>query len=367
MCWLWHNDDRYFRLWSGLPQRPARPDPIEPSEPCKYEGPVTEWSTCPPPKCDRDHVRQCMHPKADWDTCSRGGRCKDCKIHSRYESVGEVRNLAYFVFPIADGGIWQWNADQILKRAELFNGKRVIAIATGQVHQQPRMRPPKLDSVEKVQAHFGSGFEFITVEHVLSRQREGVKPLGEVVAWHQLWESVLPGGPNDVTFYAHAKGVGKTGQPTIRAWSEMMYATCLDDWETVQGQLRQFPITGTFKKLGYCFTGLRSSWHYTGTFYWVRNADFAARAWREIPQEWGGTEAIPGMIYSPEEAGCLLHEDFGAHMNMYLPNYFGRVIEPAYKAWQLKRGIEENAWESSSSAEPSPGAEQPSCLKTCAS
>jgi hypothetical protein len=43
------------------------------SLPCVHEGPVVEWcKTCTGPNAELRHVRQCLHPTADRDICTRG-------------------------------------------------------------------------------------------------------------------------------------------------------------------------------------------------------------------------------------------------------------------------------------------------------
>jgi hypothetical protein len=37
------------------------------------------------------------------------------------------RNLLYHIWPITDS-LWRWNVEQLLKRIELFNGKRVLSV-----------------------------------------------------------------------------------------------------------------------------------------------------------------------------------------------------------------------------------------------
>lgn len=245
--------------------------------------------------------------------------------------IGDVRNLLYFVCPIKDNGVWQSNIAQLLKRIALFNGKRIVAIARGTMLRKRGIRPQNFDYPETVIDAFGdSGCEFLTVEND--------NKTGEVQAWQSLWERVLPGDPDSVTFYGHAKGVTRPLHSPAHRWTEILYESTLDYWPLVLGQLREFPVTGSFKKLGYCFPGVNSSFHFSGTFVWWRNADLAARAWQHPPRQWAGTEAMPGILYKPEEAGCLFLEAFGTVLNCYSEDYMVRVVEPEYLKWKAANG-----------------------------
>jgi hypothetical protein len=49
--------------------------------------------------------------------------------------------------------------------------------------------------------------------------------------------------------------------------------------------------------------------HYSGTFFWFRNADVFARNWRTVPPIWGGVEAWPGILFTPGECGTIFWEE----------------------------------------------------------
>jgi hypothetical protein len=192
------------------------------------------------------------------------------------------------------------------------------------------MKPQILDSPETVQAMFPPGCEFVVMPNH--------KALGEVVAWPSLWAKVLPGGAGDVTFYGHAKGITRPRYSPVHRWAEIMYETLLDDWSSIRDALTTQPVACSFKKLGFCFPGVASTWHPSGTFAWVRNADMAARKWQDVPQVWAGTEAIWGVLFKPEEAACVFHSDHGTAMNLYSADYMARVVEPEYLKWNDEHG-----------------------------
>ncbi len=327
-------------VFTPAPQVIANPPPLPV---CRHEGPTI--SLCS--SGDIGHVRQCAHPDADWDNCRRDWppgpneqRCSVCPLHSRHE-IGRTRHLLYFIYPRAGSGVWQDNVRELVKRIDLFNGKRIIAIATGQEQFRPGVLRRTVDSPDKVKAMFPAGCEFLEFPNNHN--------LGECVAWEALWAKVLPGEPGDVTFYAHAKG-GKWGKnhpysKWIKLWRDVMYETCLDDWPTVQEQLKQHPVVGTFKKLGHCFVDMllpQSSWHFSGSFYFVRNADWYARKCYRSLDNYMTSEAMPGIEFKPSEGGALLYSGLPHSLDLYqakFPTWEMHMLG-VYRKWREARGLD---------------------------
>lgn len=248
--------------------------------------------------------------------------CQTCPAHTEERAVDEKpefdrRHLLYHIYPMRETGTWQRNVELLLGRMHLFNGKRVIAIVTDE----------KCDPIGAVkQAFRGFDCEFIELEN------DGL--LREVVSWIPLWERVIdePG----CTFYAHAKGVTRPVNPGVscHVWADILYETLLDYWPAVKNSLASNEITGTMKKVGRGFSGCPSMWHYSGSFFWTRNALFRRRKWRQVPQFWWGTEAITGTLYRPEEAGCIFHEGRQHSLDCYSPDYMNKVVLPELRAWR---------------------------------
>lgn len=232
------------------------------------------------------------------------------------------RHLLYFVCPIQGNGVWQWNCEQLRPRLGLFDGVKVVAVSTPPARKRGARRAT-LDSIDDVKKAL-PGCECVPFVND--------PELGESVAWPYLWSRVPRNG---VTLYAHAKGVrygyrpydeseyGKMGV-CVRRWTEAMYSTCLD-WPRVEEQLKDHLLCGTFKKVGPgMFPDLPSSqWHYSGSFYWVRNEEWFARGGHKRIKNRMASEAVPGILYKPEEGGCLLHE--GGDLNLYSPEVWGRL------------------------------------------
>lgn len=233
-----------------------------------------------------------------------------------------VRHLAYHVYPAKGNGVWQRNVEQVLNRIDLFNGRRIVAIATG----------PNLDAPESVQEAFGGKVdEFIVLPND--------KRLREVVTFLPLLERVASLAPNECTFYAHAKGATHPVNDgvTVHRWTDLMYETLLDHWPFVEDLLLQYPLAGSFKKVGRGFVSSASTWHYSGTFYWLRNSEVFSRDWRRVDQHWWGTESWPGIHFSPAEAGCVFVQGTVPSLDLYNHEFFHAGVLPAYEQWKASR------------------------------
>lgn len=261
------------------------------------------------------------------------------------------RNLIYHVWPVR-GDMWRWNVEQLRSRIDIFNGRRIIGI----VHDERSEDP---DEVRK--AFAGHGCEFVVA-------RNG--PPGEGLTFPSMLAQVRSLDPNEVTFYAHAKGVKY--EPSIpgpvRRWAETQYRTGLDHWPSVRSQLERFAMTGSFKILGrFRVHHYAGDWHYSGTFFWLRHAFVFAREVGNLQTFYGCVEAWPGMHFQREETGCLFmdslrqlpyHEEFWkafgdkafAHWETTHPAPrppADLVTPPAFEGWttpRLEQQPEEFAW-----------------------
>lgn len=240
-----------------------------------------------------------------------------------------TRHLLYHVCPMRGNGVWQRNVMQLRKRIGLFNGKRVVAIVTG----------PGLDPPEAVKDLFaGTVQEWFVVPNSSARR--------EVATFLPLLQHVHTTDPGHATFCAHAKGVTKPVNPgiSVHRWTQIMYETNLDYWPLVERTLLRHHLAGSFKKVGRGFAGSASAWHYSGTFYWLRNAELFRREWRKVDPVWWGTESYPGRHFSADEAGCLFYEGRVPELNLYSIGYLrGRVL-PRYDRWRKEHEHERMAW-----------------------
>lgn len=230
------------------------------------------------------------------------------------------RNLIYHVWPKL-GSNWRWNIEQLLARIDLFNGKRVISIV-----EDSQSEPPAA-VMELLADH---GCEFLVQPN---------SPAGEAISFPGLLQKVASVADDELTFYAHAKGVkyGLPCPPNVQRWSDALYRTSLDDWLSVRAHLSHRAMTGSFRIPGR-FTAHRQlgDWHYSGTFFWMRNAAVFVRAWQQVQQFYYGVEAWPGSLFRREETGCLLLDDLGPPLP-YLDEFWRRRGNQAVRDWEMKR------------------------------
>jgi hypothetical protein len=300
------------------PTQPAPPPPPAPARqplapirlPCRWEGPVVTW-------CPRDdenlHERRCLND-AGPDLCRRAHECRTCPP-TLYappppptDPQAWTRHLLYYVYPVRGNGTWQRNLDQLAARLPLFNGRRLIAVGTEEPHPKHRLDPPA--AVRDRLAGLGCGF----VE-VQNDQR-----LREVAALGPLWGSLADyARPDHCTFFAHAKGVTRpvNAGVSVHPWTDLLYRANLDFWPVVADSLARHPCTGALKKVGEVFRRSLSQWHYSGAFYWMRNADILGRNWRHVDRTWWGIETWPSLHYGVDEAGCVFCERVGNNINGY--------------------------------------------------
>ena len=229
------------------------------------------------------------------------------------------RNLLYHIWPVA-GTIWKWNLEELLKRVDLFNGRRIMSI----VHDERSVTPEEVQ-----QAVAGHGFEF-----VVARNDER----GEAINFAEMLRRVASRDANEISFYGHAKGVKydpNIPAPILR-WSEVQYQVVLDDWLNIREQLQRYAMTGPFKRYGRFNPHHNlADWHYSGTYFWMRHSHLFARDYQNIPQFYGGVETWPGTVFRKEETGCVFIDDLGPSRSHH-PYYpeFWTTAEPALKRWQ---------------------------------
>lgn len=235
------------------------------------------------------------------------------------------RNLMMYLYPIAQHEVWRWNIKQIRQRMPLFNGKRIVTIATDEA----------TNSADEVVSEFGD--ERID-EWIIGRNDPA---RWEMMGLPRMLSYCHSSDPNEITFYCHGKGVQGPAhvtdpllreQPRIK-WATVMYESCLDYMPLVERALERHTFAGSFKRrMTHGEKPFRSSWHFAGTFYWFRNCKlFGLPHWNVFNQQWYGAETYPGQLVGWYQAAGL----FGSHAPIqYLVESWRDVIDPAWEAWK---------------------------------
>jgi hypothetical protein len=240
------------------------------------------------------------------------------------------RNLMMYIYPIAEFEVWRWNVEQIKRRMHLFNGARVISVMTD----------GRTNSAEEVQRAFGD-------ERVDAWVLGNNDPLyWEMQGLPLMMDHVYSCDPNEITFYCHAKGVQGPAhvddpqflqQPRAK-WATAMYGACLDDIPFVEKQLETHTFAGAFKRrMVHGAPPYRSSWHFSGTFYWFRNAKlFAIPGWHNFDHQWYGAETYPGQLVGWGQAAGLFCDHPPV---LYLPDSWTNQVDGMWEQWKQEHGL----------------------------
>lgn len=293
--------------------------------------PLGHWGTRPPTAESPERVNRDLQQPTDETRPADGPLAPEAPllVHPPLERRALVRNLVCHLFPLTAGGKWRRTVAHLAARRNLFNGRRLVAIA----------RDHECDSADEVRAAFHDAqfecqFLDFANEAAVGEVRTFVPLLSQLAAAAQ--------HENHVTFYCHTKGAT---WPESRApsheWADVMFASCLDYPELVRALLSQSPICGSFRHHS-PIRGTGAKWHYSGTFFWFRNDvvfDPLRRvSWRSIAQSWCGTEAWPGVQFSLAESACLFSDNVSAGVrNLYHQSYWDDLIRPAWRRWKTAR------------------------------
>jgi hypothetical protein len=204
------------------------------------------------------------------------------------------RNLIYHISPYAN---YRWNLEQLKRRWKVFNGSKVIAIVVG-AGRDKQGGEFIFESPEKVKELLPKDVEYLILPNNPN--------IRETATLLPLLKSISSTEKNSITFYGHTKGVTRGNHPGVKLWTELMYRFCLDHYIKVEQLLEFYFTVGCFKRYGQ-FKNLdqRSFWHYSGTFFWFKNAELFSRDWQDVPQTKYGTESYLSIHFKNEEAACI--------------------------------------------------------------
>lgn len=323
LCWRQLND---HRNGSNGPVRARRN--------CQHLGAETgellKCGTCPGSvklkvyNCDR-------HSRAVLGHDAPGAHgCLDCPDYAPpgfVEEAATVRHLLFHMWPVKRNERWKWHLEQLRQRLSLFNGRRILAVVMDEWTEN-------MDAVKRLAAPlFDEIFEM-----------PNDPSLREVATFEPLFSRVQSLDPGEAILWAHSKGVGRRGHQQVNRWAELQWETYCDYPEYLRSVLQQYPLAGSFKKIGHGWVNgeSESDWHYSGSWFWVRSRDlFSLPDWKRIDRFYSGIEPYPSLHFRADEAGVLFHEGPLHELNLYqLGTWFER-IEPAYARWKEERTEEQ--------------------------
>lgn len=228
-----------------------------------------------------------------------------------------TRNLLYHIWPTSKTDNWRWNVQQLLARIDQIDGVRSVGVAIDE----------QTVSLDEVKREFGE----TRVDNWIVRKNNPVNREG--ATFLKLMDTI-PRDGDSVTCYGHAKGVRHhEDSPTVE-WASMLYRTTFDHPQIVEELLAEYPIVGTFKRLGQFALPQNHCWHYSGTFFWFRNRDvFSRPEWAFIHNKFFAcVEAWPANVFRAEEAGCIFGDNAG---DLYKPDELKRQSQ-ALAEWEQR-------------------------------
>ena len=214
----------------------------------------------------------------------------------------KLRHLLYHVCPFtkrADGMEgWRRNLRQLFKRWDTFNGRKIIAVVTGEYMESPK---------RVIEEFAGRDIQTIFTPND--------PELREAATFKPLLEALHATAPldDDVFFYAHTKGNSTNGnRDGAIYWRNAAYKHLLDRADECMQALTRFPAVGTHKMVWgdrpcpYPNGLAIGEWMFAGTFFWLRcGSVFSHPAWRNVPIDRYGAEAYPSTLFDVKEAHSM--------------------------------------------------------------
>lgn len=205
-----------------------------------------------------------------------------------------IKHLHFFIWP-RDPATVAYHLQQIRASIHIFNGRTRIVVATDR-------RTCEADFMGDIKDLF---------DEVIELPNDPKK--GELVGFMPMMDRAVTDNPDHCICYAHGKGMRErllTSEP-VRNWTDALYEKTVRNWDGVQAAFEAgYPLAGSFKVRDHF--GTTYGWHYSGAFYWMRAAAlFAHPQWREINQDYYGTESYFGKLFLPVEGFCLYADHQG--------------------------------------------------------
>jgi len=207
------------------------------------------------------------------------------------------RHLLYSIYPRKDNPEWILNILELKLYAQVFD-ECVFLL------REDDTTVDDIDFIYKVLEPFGDDFSCFSIKND--------KTLGETHGFIGALGEILHHNPNDITFYAHTKGVTHKPGPrldAIRQWRQQMYAANLHNMMRTELALSTYVSTGAFRMIGGWPQFPNSSWCYAGNFWWVNNAKLLEKNWDTIGNDNYAVEGYLGRIIPYEESHCSYEDN----------------------------------------------------------
>lgn len=228
------------------------------------------------------------------------------------------RNLIMHVYPRTAGQKWRRSVAHVCARFELFNGRRIVAVATDQT----------TDTIDDVRNAFGP----CEVE-LVPFKNNGLQE-AQTLRW--LLAMVKSADPNEITFRCHSKGcTHKADDSASHPWADAMFEACLDYPALIDCMMERHHTCGAFRSTQPVGWPRSPAWHFAGSCYWLKHSELFKRDWEQVDRVLWGPESYPGWKFTSEESGCLFF-DGAATVHLYDPETWRTTVGPALRAWRGK-------------------------------
>lgn len=234
-----------------------------------------------------------------------------------FQSI-DLRNLIFHLYAHRANDAATRALHQLRTRWDLFNGRKLIAVAHDR-HTMP---------LRQIKRLLPGDAEYFVIPND--------PRLRETASFPELLRTIRSVDPRTATFYAHAKGSSPTHNQTrsvalaIQLWALRMFHHLLDSWPHVDEALRTHATAGIYL-IDYTDTphqritsptgGPWGKWHYAGTFFWFRHDHiFNNPRWSMIPDDSYGPEQWLGS-FIPANLAATLYQPFPPKADPQ-PNYY---------------------------------------------
>jgi len=205
----------------------------------------------------------------------------------------------------------------IVSYLPLFNGKRIVTIVEG------KRCAPFAEVVSR----------FPKNEAILFIRANNDPVLGEHHHFIPMIRWLKSDNPDEITFYAHAKGVKyESDMQNVRAWREKQYHHNLSNLEYIEWVFSNgFDCLGSFKRYNCrCGRDGKCPWFYSGTFWWFRHSALFSSDWERMqPNCRAATEGYLGKHIPVEKAYC----SYGDGLTKYRKDTLYKISEERMTRW----------------------------------
>jgi len=233
------------------------------------------------------------------------------------------KNLCYYIYPIKNS-IWPFHIEQLKRYLHVFNGKKIITIATDE----------NSVSAEEVQKALGR-------DDITWRLIRNDKVLWETAAFIGMLKLVESLDPNEFTFYAHAKGVRRPDWAieNARIWSGTMYFLNLSSISLMERICATHDALGCYRhQVNHC----GSDWHYSGTYFWFRNSAVFSGNWTQIIQHLYGVEGWIGQHIRLDRSFSLIAPNVTQTWGKEIKENCVKVMRKHLDTWLIGERPKEN-------------------------